>query len=292
MTFAYVDAALESADGAAGLVQHLHWGLFGDPDVVDDSPARYLAAAEAMTEPMVSAATIADGHSVLDVGCGFGGTLAHIRHRTPACHLTGLNIDPRQLTTARRLTQADPDGNTASVPADAAGTAGRVCWLAGDGCRLPVRTASVDRLLAVECVFHFPSRKAFFAEAARVLRPGGTLTLSDFLVAPGALATVARALSSSVDGAGWYGPLIRPLTVAGYERLAHRSGLDVVTNTDVTRQTLPTYPALRRLARESSSTAGLPEVTALETLAQATHLTYNILTFHRRSPIPSRPLAD
>ena len=43
---------------------------------------------------------------------------------------------------------------------------------------VPLATGSVDHVLAVECVFHFPSRKAFFREAARVLRPGGHAVLT------------------------------------------------------------------------------------------------------------------
>src|SRR5438034_5931485 len=42
-----------------------------------------------------------------------------------------------------------------------------------DACALPFPDASFDRVLAVECIFHFPSRLRFLKEAARVLKPGG-----------------------------------------------------------------------------------------------------------------------
>src|SRR5439155_22471526 len=52
----------------------------------------------------------------------------------------------------------------------------------GDACRLPIAGGSLDGVISVEAAFHFASRRAFFEECVRVLRPGGVLTMSD--VAP------------------------------------------------------------------------------------------------------------
>lgn len=44
---------------------------------------------------------------------------------------------------------------------------------------MPFGPAAFDGLISVEAAFHFPSRRRFFEEAHRVLRPGGVLTMSD-----------------------------------------------------------------------------------------------------------------
>jgi len=44
-------------------------------------------------------------------------------------------------------------------------------WELADACRLPFPDASFNHVLCVEAMFHFASRRTFFAEAARVLSP-------------------------------------------------------------------------------------------------------------------------
>jgi SAM-dependent methyltransferase len=291
VNFSYVDSALahmEEGGEPPPFWRHFHWGLFDDgPGGAagapgDDSPERYFAAAEAMTQRILDAGEVADGTRVLDVGCGFGGTLDHIRARNTGCRLVGLNIDVRQLQAAVRLVGS---GSAAGDP---------LSFVTADGCRLPVADGTLDHVLAVECIFHFPSRKAFFQEAARVLKPGGTLALSDFLMAPGALAAVAGTMVANAAGDGtgggaaglgeneWYGHMAKPLTTTGYERLGRRTGLEPLVVEDVNRRTLPTYAALRRLADASASSDGVSTIDGIESLATKGDLQYHVLAFRRQ----------
>jgi erythromycin 3''-O-methyltransferase len=99
---------------------------------------------------------------VLDVGNGLGEQDPLIAEVADPRSLVALNITESQLRAGRTaLTRAG------AFPVN------------GDATRIPLRDASVDGMISVEAAFHFPSRAAFFAEAFRVLRPGGVLTMSD-----------------------------------------------------------------------------------------------------------------
>jgi SAM-dependent methyltransferase len=286
----YVDAALDhlASGGPPTWWRHLHWGLFDDAETDDDSPERYYAAAEALVDRILEVGEVGDGTRVLDVGCGFGGTLDHLARRHPGCRLAGLNIDGRQLRWARRLVGdggdgGDGDGDDRDDGGDGGDGDRRVSWIQADGCALPVAERSLDHVLAVECIFHFPSRRSFFREAARVLRPGGTLALSDFLVAPGALGSFVEAGEAAGLGERtWYGQSRKPLTSAGYGRLARGAGFDLLVDDDVTARTLPTYAARRRLYREAGASDGVSTIDGLEALAVAGGWEYHVLSFRKR----------
>jgi ubiquinone/menaquinone biosynthesis C-methylase UbiE len=144
----------------------VHLGYWRDGDDGDFAGAQ--ARLDAL---MIDLAAIDAGQSVLDVGCGFGGTLARINETGQRMRLVGLNIDERQIDICRRI--ASRAGNV-------------VTWHIADATQLPFADASFDRVLCVEAMFHFASRRQFFAEAARVLTPGGVLAGTDILISPSA----------------------------------------------------------------------------------------------------------
>ncbi|MGP4112710.1 class I SAM-dependent methyltransferase [Streptomyces sp. 4N509B] len=94
--------------------------------------------------------------SVVDVGCGTGALLRRCAESGHVGRLIGL------------------DTSAASTRA----TSGRrVVALQGDACALPLRSQSVDCLLARHMLYHVSDVNRALQEARRVLRPGATLVV-------------------------------------------------------------------------------------------------------------------
>jgi len=136
------------------------WLNLGLWDGDGSDPAEAPVAVRRLVETI--ARELPSGGDVLDVGNGLAEQDPVIAGVASTRSLTAVNITRSQLVAgAARLAEA----GAWAVHADAT--------------RLPLRDESFHGVISVEAAFHFPSRAAFFAEAYRVLRPGGVLTMSD-----------------------------------------------------------------------------------------------------------------
>ena len=129
-------------------------------DVATNYDRRYATNDYAGVEATIiefAAARREGGHvrpTVLEVGCGTGHWLAMLAALEHPC--AGIDRSRGMLTRARL-------------------NAPTVCLVQAAAESLPWRSASVDRVLVVNALHHFAAPAAFFAEARRVLRPGGGL---------------------------------------------------------------------------------------------------------------------
>ena len=134
----------------------LNLGLWEGPGTEEEAPR----AVRRLVERLAGALPT-DG-TVVDVGNGLGAQDPVISEVARPARLVAINITEAQLRAGRaRLTEAS-------------------AWpVVGDATRLPLAAGSADGVISVEAAFHFRSRRAFFDEALRVLRPGGVLSISD-----------------------------------------------------------------------------------------------------------------
>jgi SAM-dependent methyltransferase len=150
------------------------------------------------------------GETVLDLGSGAGfDCFLAARAVGPTGHVTGVDMTPEMLARAK--------DNAARAGQD------NVEFRRGDIENLPVGSASVDVVIS-NCVINLtPNKGKVFAEAYRVLRPGGRLHVSDLVLTgepPDWLRDDTTALVGCVAGASRQEEYLALITAAGFTGLA------------------------------------------------------------------------
>lgn len=122
---------------------------------------------------------------VLDMGCGTGSLASSLRRSHPKVRVTGLDRDRRMLVRA-----ADRQRS------------GGVSWVEGSGQRLPFAGEAFDAVAATLFLHHLTHAQKMEAlgEANRVLRPGGSLHIADWIKPKPGMSAVGFALVRLLDG--------------------------------------------------------------------------------------------
>lgn len=103
---------------------------------------------------------------LLELGCGPGRSLETLAHAFPRASLTGLDLSPFMLE--RASSRLERDGAETKL-------------LHASGLAVPIANEAVDAVVATHFFGHLPGKvaAAAWAEAARLLAPGGRLYLVD-----------------------------------------------------------------------------------------------------------------
>jgi cyclopropane fatty-acyl-phospholipid synthase-like methyltransferase len=156
------------------------------------NPARLDEAGDDMARLVAEAAGLRGGMEVLDAGFGFADQdILWMREYAPA-RIHGVNCSPVQTARAEQTVAAE-------------GLRTSILLREADATELPYAEASFDAVLSIEAAFHFNTRAQFLREAWRVLRPGGTLAMTDLCAAAGPMEWMAR-VQSWIGRAFWQIP--------------------------------------------------------------------------------------
>lgn len=206
--------------------EHINFGLFTPEE--SHLPIRELRKARARAlrrgiEAILRPVRISREHTVVDAGCGVGGTALHVAKHF-GCRVIGLNISEHQIKIARSR-------------AEDAGLSDRVQFTFADcSVALPLPGESVDVIVTIESSCHYADRRNFLSECARILKPGGILTTKDWMAADGIPETDYAASIQPVCDAWFFKSLE---TRSSYTGKLRDAGFEILDFVDFSESALP-----------------------------------------------------
>ena len=189
----------------------IHFGYF------DDQHDSHATAVPNMNRVLAQRAAITDGETVLDAGCGVGGSSFWLAENR-GVKVCGINIQPLHLQIARR-------------EATERGLNHLVRFEERNYCDTGEPEGTFDVVWALESVCHCDDKNSFIKEAYRILKPGGRLMVADFFQIKEDVST-SEAEHMQVWLDGWALPHLA--TVSKFEEFLVRTGFENVDCDDIT----------------------------------------------------------
>lgn len=108
----------------------------------------------------------ADDH-VLDIGCGIGGAARYLATQT-GCRVTGIDLTPEFVETARRLTEKT-------------GLGGKVAYEVASALDMPFADGAFDGAITLHVAMNIRDRAGLYGEVARVMKRGAKFCVYDVM---------------------------------------------------------------------------------------------------------------
>lgn len=119
------------------------------------------------TKHVVAKMRLAGSERVLDIGCGIGGAARYVAVST-GCHVTGIDLTPEYVETARALSGR-------------MGLGARTAFEASSALQMPFADATFDAAITLHVAMNIKDRSGLYREIARVLKSGAVFCVYDVM---------------------------------------------------------------------------------------------------------------
>jgi tocopherol O-methyltransferase len=236
--------------------EHIHHGYW--PTEESEATQTKEEAQANLIQLLLDISKLPAKSSVLDVGCGIGGTSRYLASKHDSS-VTGITISTKQVEIAVRLTKAAvEDGASLSDVSEDHDFIklgdGKAKFLELDAEKMgdffSNQQGSFDAVWISEALSHFPNKALFFENVMKVLKPGGKLVLADWFKAEDLDDTTFTNDIKPIED----GMLLPPLyTQQGYLDLAKQAGLQVFAEPkDISQQVRKTWDITWSLVQNPS----------------------------------------
>ncbi|KAL4434784.1 hypothetical protein ABPG77_005311 [Micractinium sp. CCAP 211/92] len=145
--------------------EHIHLGYYTEEERQKGYKKKnFIQAKYDFVEEMYKWSGASSPATILDVGCGIGGTSRYLAAKFPQAQVQGITLSPNQV---KRGTELAAERGLSNVK-----------FQVMDALKMEFPDNSFDLVWACESGEHMPDKKAYVDEMVRVLKPGGTLVIA------------------------------------------------------------------------------------------------------------------